>query len=134
MPEAGERRHALVDAHVQRQHAAPLELGGDEGDRLGARAGAQDDVADALLDEGSQESCGSVGRGRWSGARRRRTARPRAGCALAVGLRIHGSAGDAALTAGVVVGFGSWGVSRRLGGGGLGGRLHGGGGRAPASG
>ena len=62
--ERGEAGDALVDAHVQAERAAPLELGRDERERLRARTGAQDDVPDAQLDEPAQQRRGGVGGGR----------------------------------------------------------------------
>ena len=83
--ERGEPGDPLVDAHVQADDAAALELGGDEGERLRARSGAQDDVPDAELDERAEEGgcgirrrrarVGAVGR---STVSRRRRAEPRA--------------------------------------------------------
>ena len=49
--ERGEPGDPLVDAHVQADRLRALELGGDEGESLRARSGAQDDVRDAELDE-----------------------------------------------------------------------------------
>ena len=68
--EAGD---ALVDAHVQADRAAPLEFGGDEGERLRPRTGAQHDVPDAR----ARRAGTAAPRRRRSRARSR--ARPRRG-------------------------------------------------------
>ena len=59
-----EPRDPLVDAHVQADGSARLEFGGDQGESLRARSGAQDDVTDAEIDERSEESCRGIGRRR----------------------------------------------------------------------
>ena len=56
-----EPRDPLVDAHVQADGSAGLEFGGDQGESLRARSGAQDDVTDAEIDERSEESCRGIG-------------------------------------------------------------------------
>ena len=58
--EAGD---ALVDAHVQLNRSASLELRCDEGERLRARSRAQHDVLDAEFDQPAQQRGRGVGRG-----------------------------------------------------------------------
>ena len=61
--EGGEPRDALVDAHVHGCRAARLELGGDESERLRARAGAHDHMPDPELDQPAEEGGGGIRRG-----------------------------------------------------------------------
>jgi hypothetical protein len=53
---------ALVDAHPEAEATGPLELGGGEGQRLGAGTGAEHDLADPGVDERREDGDGPVGR------------------------------------------------------------------------
>ena len=100
--ERGEARDALVDADVHGCRAARLELCGDEGEGLRARARAHHDVAHAELDESAEEGRGGVGRRRRGGSgghvsrahratgpRRRRRRRARRECRAGRGRRLR---------------------------------------------
>ena len=69
-----------------RTEPAALELGGDERERLRARARAQDDVLDAELDEAAQQRGSGIGRGRRDAGAPRLAARSADGAALAAGV------------------------------------------------
>jgi hypothetical protein len=58
----GEARDAFVDADVQPHDPRPLQVGGDERERLRAGPGADDQVPDSARDETGQERGGRVGR------------------------------------------------------------------------
>ena len=92
--QGGEAGDPFVDPHVHAHGSGSGERDRGERERLGARAGRQHDVADAVRDEAGQQAHGRLGRGRRRGRQRRRRLTPcgprRGGRGIREGRRCHG--------------------------------------------